>query len=234
MKNAYIYKITNPKGKIYIGSTINLKDRIYRYKTYRVKNQIKIYNSLIKYSFESHKFEVIYECDAKDKFYFECYYGNLFDVLGDNGLNLSLPKFSDEFSGLSNETKIKIGLAHKGKVISDIQKKQISVFFKKWHKNNIHPNLGKQAWNKGKVFLAGDKNPMYGIKRSDEWKIKNSELIKQKAKKGIEHPKSKIVLDLYTGIYFDSCKEVSESYNINYSSLKSQINKNKIKRFIYI
>lgn len=231
MINAYIYKITNPKGKIYIGSTVNLKDRIYRYKTYRVKAQVKIYNSLIKYTFENHKFEVIYECNAKDKLYYEFYFGNLYDVLGINGLNLSLPKFSDEYNGISEETKIKIGLAHKGKVLSDKQKNQISIRSKKWHEDNVHPMQGKKAWNKGKVFLVGEKNPMYGIKRSEEWKINHSKLIKEKSKKGSEHFRSKVVLDLLTGIFYNSIKEVSIYNNIVYSTLKSKINKNNEYRF---
>lgn len=231
MTNAYIYKITNPKGKIYIGSTVNLKDRIYRYKTYRVKAQVKIYNSLIKYTFENHKFEVIYECNAKDKLYYEFYFGNLYDVLGINGLNLSLPKFSDEYNGISEETKIKIGLAHKGKVLSDEQKNQISIRSKKWHEDNVHPMQGKKAWNKGKVFLVGEKNPMYGIKRSEEWKINHSKLIKEKSKKGSEHFRSKVVLDLLTGIFYNSIKEVSIYNNIVYSTLKSKINKNNEYRF---
>lgn len=231
MINAYIYKITNPKGKIYIGSTVNLKDRIYRYKTYRVKAQVKIYNSLIKYTFENHKFEVIYECNAKDKLYYEFYFGNLYDVLGINGLNLSLPKFSDEYNGISEETKIKIGLAHKGKVLSDKQKNQISIRSKKWHEDNVHPMQGKKACNKGKVFLVGEKNPMYGIKRSEEWKINHSKLIKEKSKKGSEHFRSKVVLDLLTGIFYNSIKEVSIYNNIVYSTLKSKINKNNEYRF---
>ena len=90
---------------------------------------------------------------------------------------------------------------------------------------------GKVPWNKGKVFLAGNKNPMFGVKRSDEWKINHSKLIKEKTKRGAEHSKSKIVLDLYTGIYYYSIKEASISNNIVYSTLKSKINRNNEFRF---
>lgn len=62
-----IYKITSPSGKIYIGSTWDLKDRIYRYKTNRVKDQIKIFNSIKKHGWENHVFEVIFECDREDR-----------------------------------------------------------------------------------------------------------------------------------------------------------------------
>ena len=30
----YVYKITNPNNRVYVGSTINLKRRIYQYKKY--------------------------------------------------------------------------------------------------------------------------------------------------------------------------------------------------------
>lgn len=234
MKNAYIYKITNPKGKIYIGSTVDLKDRIYRYKTYRVKAQIKIYNSLIKYGFENHKFEVIFECEAKDKLYFESYYGELFDVIGDNGLNLSLPKSNDIYVTMSKETKKKIGDAHRGKIISQEQKKQISIRSKKWHQDNIHCMTGKTPWNKGKSFLVGDKNPMYGIKRDIEWKKNHSLRMTKLNKSGSEHYKSKIILDIYTGIFYYSIREASIHNNLVYSSFKSRINRNKEFRFILV
>jgi group I intron endonuclease len=230
-RKIYIYKITNPKGKIYIGSTVNLKDRIYRYKTYRVKAQIKIYNSLIKYTFENHKFEVIYECNESDRNYYESYYGELFDVIGENGLNLSIPKSNEKYITMSNETKKKIGNAHRGKIISDSQKESMACNLKKYRENNPNPMKGKEPWNKGKIFLVGEKNPMYGIKRSEEWKINHSKLIKQRTKRGSEHFKSKVVLDLFTGIFYDSIKEVSIYNNIIYSTLKSKINKNKEFRF---
>lgn len=57
----YIYKITNPKGAVYIGQTINLTARKYSYKTARCKLQYKIYNSIKKYGWDTHKFEIIYQ-----------------------------------------------------------------------------------------------------------------------------------------------------------------------------
>lgn len=60
-----IYKITNPKGKIYIGQTKNYKKRINLYRILHCKSQIKLYNSLKKYGFDNHKFEIIEEVDIK-------------------------------------------------------------------------------------------------------------------------------------------------------------------------
>ena len=58
-----IYKITNLKGKIYIGQSVNIEDRKLQYK-YLSKYSLgrKIYNSLKKYGWKNHTFEIIEEC----------------------------------------------------------------------------------------------------------------------------------------------------------------------------
>jgi hypothetical protein len=63
-----IYKIENIiKGYIYIGQTINLITRKQSYKGLNVgiKKQYKVYNSLKKYGWENHTFEVIEECNKE-------------------------------------------------------------------------------------------------------------------------------------------------------------------------
>jgi group I intron endonuclease len=57
-----IYKITNPKGKIYIGQSINIERRFLEHKKLTQKGSKKLFNSLKKYGHENHKFEVIEEC----------------------------------------------------------------------------------------------------------------------------------------------------------------------------
>lgn len=228
---AYIYKITNPSGKIYIGSTINIKDRIYRYKTNRVKNQIKISRSINKYGWENHLFEVIYECDASEKLFYENKFGIEYNVISKNGLNCSIPKGDDAYECMSLETKIKIGLAHKGKVISDEQKKKTSINTRNWLKNNKHPMSGATPWNKGKSFLKGEKNPMYGVKRSDDWKESHSKRMMKINKRGSMHFKSKLVVDVINGIFYDNVKEASDFLNINYSTLKGILRKGNNNRY---
>lgn len=234
MERAYIYKIINPNGKIYIGSTINIKDRIYRYKNAKVKNQIKIYNSIIKYGWDKHSFEIIFECNKEDRNLYESYFGCLYNSIGENGLNLCLPKSTDNYISMSSETKKKIGDAHRGKIISDKQKLQITNSLKKWHIENEHPMKGKTPWNKNKSFLPGELNPMYGVKRSDEWKKEHSIRMSELNPKGENHHKSKLVLDVITGIYYECLKDVSVYNNILYSTLKTRILNKKNYRFKYI
>ena len=53
-----IYKITNPNNKIYIGCTIDFKRRLSEYRRLSMVGQVKLYNSLVKYGFDNHVFEI--------------------------------------------------------------------------------------------------------------------------------------------------------------------------------
>ena len=57
----YIYKITNPSGKVYIGQTINLRARKRKYAAQAVQGQPKIYHSILKYGWDAHIFEILFE-----------------------------------------------------------------------------------------------------------------------------------------------------------------------------
>lgn len=59
MKKGYIYKITSPSGKIYIGQTLDPIKRQKTYKSLGCNQQPKIYYSLLKYTWEAHTFEII-------------------------------------------------------------------------------------------------------------------------------------------------------------------------------
>ena len=64
-----IYKITNPKGKVYIGKSIDINKRLTYYKHYsHRKTQHKLNNSISKYGFENHTLEIIEECDVDREF----------------------------------------------------------------------------------------------------------------------------------------------------------------------
>ncbi len=82
-----IYKITSPNGKIYIGKSINIEKRWNAYKLYNCKGQRQLYNSLKKYKYENHIFEIIHICEKEKLDDAESYYIKLFDCLN-SGLNL--------------------------------------------------------------------------------------------------------------------------------------------------
>lgn len=81
-----IYKIINPKGKVYIGQSINIENRkrIYSFfKSYKNSIGPKIYNSLLKYGWKNHIHEIIEECSLEQlnekEIYWKQYYLNQFN-----------------------------------------------------------------------------------------------------------------------------------------------------------
>jgi hypothetical protein len=98
-----IYKITNPKGKIYIGQTKDYRKRLNHYRILNCRTQYKLHNSLKKYGFNNHMFEIIEEIgisisDEREQYwieYYKCYWKD-----ENKGLNLNKggnrPKFTQE------------------------------------------------------------------------------------------------------------------------------------------
>lgn len=167
----YIYKITSPNGKIYIGQTINKKQRKYHYKTKQFKPQIKLWNNVQKYDWKpSDTFEIIEEClCGENKINLnerEMYWINFYDS-NKNGLNCN-----DGGSG---------NLSYK---FSDESKEKMS---KSWYKNeevNLKKlekiwlnNIGKPCDNENKLKKS---KALLGIKRSDEFKNKMKEIAKNR------------------------------------------------------
>lgn len=87
-----VYKIINKiNGKMYIGSSINLKKRkTDHFKPYRI-NRLKhlpIYEAMIEFGRDNFKFEVIEECSEKDLLERENYYLDKYKTY-ENGYNVS-------------------------------------------------------------------------------------------------------------------------------------------------
>ncbi len=153
-KTSGIYKITSPSGKIYIGQSVNINKRFKEYnKIYNCKSQIKLYNSLIKYGFDAHTFDIIEECSIEQLNERERYWQDYYDVLN-NGLNCKLTQIKDKSGKLSKETCNKKSLSMKGKyirlgaVLSEETKDLMSIAAKNipkpWLKGRISPSLGKK------------------------------------------------------------------------------------------
>lgn len=225
---AYIYKITSPSKKIYVGSTININERFRSYKRLHCKSQIRLYNSLLKYGANKHKFEIIVECDESEMLSLECYYGNIYNTLSENGLNCVLPKKDDKFICRTKETRIKLSKALTGKKLSEETKNKLRL-----------ANLGKVNPNKGKsVHSIESKLKMKishtGKKLSDNHKRNISEKLKGKIPKNykiIELLRSKILLDINYGIFHDSIKSAAKFYNISPSCISLMLNGKRKNKF---
>ena len=85
MKIIGIYKITSPTNRIYIGQSVNIIKRKSDYKSLcNCNEQHKLFNSLKKYGFKKHKFEIIHTCTPQDIDELEIYYISLYDSCNKN------------------------------------------------------------------------------------------------------------------------------------------------------
>jgi group I intron endonuclease len=110
-----IYKITNPKSKIYIGQTIDFDRRVYQYKMLNCKEQPKLYNSLKKYGYDNHVVELIHQCQETNLTILERYYQELYKTVENDNLNCFLVTTKDKTGRHTEETKRKMSESAKGK-----------------------------------------------------------------------------------------------------------------------
>ena len=184
-----IYKITSPSGRVYIGQSINIERRFRYYKSIACKEQIKIYNSLLKYGVDAHIFEVLELCETEELNNRERHYQDLYDSVA-NGLNLLYVKSEHFNGGHSEESKKKISDSLKGRVFSEEHKYKIGLGNSRRIKSpetiekHRLAGLGKKA---SPETIEKQILKRLGSKRSEETKRKMSE----SAKKVIKKPVSK-------------------------------------------
>lgn len=110
-----IYKITNPKGKVYIGQSVSIEKRFKTYsKISQSKTQIKLSKSFYKYGIDNHVFKILEICDIKSLNTRERYYQDLYNVLN-KGLNCRLTTTHNKSGKLSKEVKLKMSISQKGR-----------------------------------------------------------------------------------------------------------------------
>ncbi len=111
-----IYKITNPKGDVYIGQSVDCERRKLQYKRGMAKRQPRLYNSIKKYGWDAHKFEVIGYCDPQTDWLDDMekrFISLLGSFYADGGLNLTRGG-----GGSFPETRRKISESIKGKTLA--------------------------------------------------------------------------------------------------------------------
>lgn len=214
-----IYKITNPDGKVYIGATTDYTQRINAYRITKCKNQIKIFNSLKKWGFENHFFEIVEMCSKEQLRELEAKYGRQFNVLDEYiGLNDNIPKVNKLYSGVSDsvrkkQSENKVGLYLKdknpfyNKTHSEETKKTISDF-NKGHKHWVGKSHSIETKQKIKAVRAGK------FKGSDNYNFGN---------RGESNTISKIILNTQTGIFYFGIKEAAFAINMNESVLRKRL-----------
>lgn len=200
-KIGYIYKVTAPNGKVYIGQTKNPRKRKSNYKYDKFKNQIKLWNSCQAHNWNpADTFQIIEECFVETKIIDEreIYWINFYDSYK-NGLNCTSGgswgkgyQHTDEAKQkirefrqgkkLSESSKEKVRIAKLGTIMSDEAKQKMSEA-----KFNMSDETKEKIGNahKGKILSVETKEKMSLAKKqiSDETKKKM-----RQAKSGINHP----------------------------------------------
>ena len=223
-----IYKITSPSNKIYIGQSTNIEYRFQQYKYLACKSQTILYRSFNKHGVENHKFEIVTLCYEEQLNELERDFQEAYDVVGIKGMNCRLTTTKDRSGKLSEKTKVKIGLAHKGRKHSQEFKDRIKLRMS--GENN--PNLGKicseetreklRLKHTGKTMSEESKikmgNAKRGKKLSEEHKLKLS----------LNNGGSKKVINIETGEIFKSIKEAANTINIASCTLNLKLRGHRI------
>ena len=216
-----IYKITNPKGKVYIGQSIDIERREQCYVGLysSIKGQPKIYNSIKKYGWENHKFEIIEECSIELLDEREIYWGTYYDSLNaKTGLNC---KLGNSNSIVNEETRKKYSIANKGKKRTEETKRRMS---------QNSPFKGKPRLTETKLKISvsskGIKKPgtglyMKGMIWSDERKQKLSVNSRGKIRNNI--PVDQFDLEGNFIKTWNSGTEAANFYRINQTCISDAI-----------
>lgn len=222
-----IYKIVSPSNRVYIGQSTNV---YWRWKTYRIisasQRQTRLHRSFLKHGIKNHKFEILQVCELEQLNKLEVYYISLYNSFNSkHGLNLRGGGNSGGM--LSEETKERVSIAKRGKKTRpcpEETKRKISMAQKgisrpnpPWNKGkNVFYKQPKISWNKGKKLSEDQKNKK-GYKHTENAIIKIAN-----ASRGNTFA-SKIVLNIETGIYYNSATEAAKIIDIPNSSFAKRL-----------
>lgn len=219
MNKQGIYKIISPSNKVYIGQSTNIEKRWRTYELLNCKQQVKLYNSLNKYGVEHHKFEIIENCEIEELNSRERYWQDFYNVLGENGLNLTLVDSEELPKKLSEESLIKM---RKTFEYRGVVKGKNNPMYGKKHSEETKAKISKAQEGK----YVGVKNPMYGKESAMKGRKHTKESIEKMREVqmyGKNHA-SKIVIDLSNGVFYESASELAMIYNLNKYTLRSRLN----------
>lgn len=238
LNNVGIYKITNPKGLIYIGQSVNLFKRLSEYKGMtNCSKQFGIYNSLVKYGPNNHTYEILETCEISELNAKERYYQEKFNSV-EKGLNCRLTKSTDKSGKLSKETIDKLKAYQSTRPVETIAK--ISESRKGKYVGELNHFYGKKLSIEHKAKLSeakkGVKNPnINGLNQDHKnaigkalkgrvitWADKVSKTLLG-TRTGIENHNSKIILCFETGIFYYGVNEASLAKNISANALRKKL-----------
>ena len=188
-----IYKILSPTGKVYIGQSFDIIHRWQAYKSIsKLSPKSNINKSLLKYGYSKHTFSIVHELpiDVSKEVItdYEQFYMDRYKDCGLTLLNICPAAGSTLGIKHSEDTKIKMRAAAKGRIFTDVTKQRISDALKGRKINESHKKKLSDA-NAGKKHTDYTRNKMSeskkGVKFSDEHK-RNLSIGVSKGRKGIK------------------------------------------------
>lgn len=171
---SFIYILKNKfNNKCYVGQTTqNFKQRLYVHTYYAKKgSNILIHKAIRKYGIDNFNIEII-KCDKKDLNELENKYIFELNAMVPFGYNL---KTGGHYVEYSEQSRIKMSEAHKGKILSEEHKRKIGLK----SKGNKY-NLGRKQKTEEKIKRA---SKLIGLKRSEQTKK-----LLSKQKTGVKNP----------------------------------------------
>jgi len=135
-----IYKITSPSNKVYIGQSLNIEERKKHYiRINTVKGQPKIFNSLQKYGWDKHNFDILEECDItllnEREIYWKQYYLDQVNGSWDKVLFLSLYDTGGGPKEQHTKDKMSINIKKAKQLMTNERRQEIGNNIKQGHSN---------------------------------------------------------------------------------------------------
>lgn len=219
-----IYKIKNPLGLVYIGQSVNIEKRFIQYKN-PSPSQSKIFNSIKKYGYNNHSFEIVEICEINKLNDRERFWQDFYNVLS-CGLNCRTTSAKDKSGILSNTTKSKISQSRKGikslwlnseerslKISNSLTGKKLS------EEHKLSLSKAQTGLKRSKEAIKKSVDSRAGFKMPNEAKNKISE-----SQKGGNNSFSKKTINTETNVIYNTAIEAAASIGMSYGSFNHYIN----------
>ena len=198
-----IYKITSPNGGVYIGQSWNLYDRLAHYKLGMCKQQTKLHNSIVKYGWSTHRFEVIHNLprDVEQNVLnnYELLYYSFYRDADFKLLNIKEPNGSR--GRHSEETKLKISKLRTG------------IKFSKEHVANMAR------------VRTGKKQSKETIEKRRKRLLEMGHTVSAKALEAATEIKKIAVMHVESGAVYPSQKEAAQAFNCTANAIRRRLKK---------
>lgn len=226
-----VYLIKGPTGKVYVGESLDVKRRLFMHiSAADVGKMLPLYEDMRLYSKDLFTFEILVECDPKDLLYYESLFQTKYSAIGGSGYNTIVTKLTDKKREVTEEAKKNLSLSGLHKKHSQQTKDKVrEQATGRLHREDVKKVIGDskkgdknynakkvKCLNTGLIFdNCSDAARHFGYPPSSVNKNLRGErnLDKYKHLRFLDYTKD-LVLNLVTGLVYDTMLEAAETYNI--------------------